>query len=227
VIADDRGGQRPGAGNLSGTPSDGDPAGPAVADVLHDLGQPLAAIRALTATPLPGRREAHQEEAGERLRQIGELAEWMAKLLRRGSESVADAPARADAAAVIGDLLAVAAASFEGTLRYRRLSSPAPVPVDPTELRRAFGNVLDNALRAAGPRGRVEVRLRRVRDRVRVEVEDNGPGFGRVPSRTGRGLAVTQSVLDRCDGVLEIAGSRSGGSLVRLELPLAGSDVPA
>jgi signal transduction histidine kinase len=205
-----------------GTPNAG-----AVADVLHDLGQPLAAIRALATPPITRATAAGQDrEALDRLRRIAELADWMSDLLGRGSMLVADEPGRADAAEVIADVVDAAAASFQGEIRYRR-SAPAPVPVDPVELRRAFGNVVDNAIRAAGPHGLVEVRLRRARGRLLVEVRDDGPGFGKLEPRSGRGLAVTQAVLGRCGGILRIAGGRSGGSVVRLEIPLARGHVPA
>jgi two-component system osmolarity sensor histidine kinase EnvZ len=202
---------------------------PDLAGLLHDLHQPLAAIRALAAEP--GSEDGSSGAAPDltrRLRQIGELGEWMNELLRTGSASVA-APERlpsTDASHVVRDVLLAAAASFKGTLRWRP-SGPAPVMLDALALRRAFGNVIDNATRAAGPDGWVRVRVRRARNRVWIEVEDNGPGFGGLRPQTQRGLDVTQAVLARCGGVLEIGSSRSGGALVRMKLPLAVADLSA
>jgi signal transduction histidine kinase len=127
---------------------------------------------------------------------------------------------------VVQDVLLAAAASFEGSLRWH-WSGVAPVPVQPLQLRRALGNVVDNATRAAGPAGWVRVRVRRAGQRVCVEVEDSGPGFGRMPAQSGRGLTVTRAVLDSCGGVMEIGSGRSGGALVRLTLPLSVAELPA
>ncbi len=198
-------------------------------DVLHDLTQPLAAIRALASAPLADSR-AHQDadELLRRLRQIGELGEWMNDLLRSGSVGQPDLelPGTADASRVVQDVVLAVAASYRGRLRWRHCG-PAPVAVDSLELRRALGNLVDNATRAAGPRGRVEVRVRRSGRRVRVEVQDDGPGFGRLPRQSRRGLAVTQAMLDGCGGVLEIGRARSGGAVVGVELPLATAGLPA
>jgi len=199
-----------------------------MAGILHDLCQPLAAIRALASVPATAGRREGADDLAERIRQIGELGEWMNELLRSGSTMP---PARedlasADAGQVVQDVLVAAAASFRGTLRWRP-SGPAPVPLDALALRRAFGNVLDNATRAAGPAGWVQVRVRRSRSRVWIEVEDNGPGFGKLRPQTRHGLAVTQAALAHCGGVLEIGSSRSGGALVRMRLPLAVADLSA
>jgi C4-dicarboxylate-specific signal transduction histidine kinase len=151
----------------------------------------------------------------------------MNELLRSGwatASAEKAAPAgrdgHADAGLVLHDALLSAAASFTGTLRWRP-SGPVAVAVDPRDLRRAVGNVLDNATRAAGPQGRVVVRTRRTGVRFVIEVEDSGPGFGRVPPQNSHGLRVTRRVLDGCGGVLEVGNGRSGGALVRLKLPMA------
>jgi C4-dicarboxylate-specific signal transduction histidine kinase len=202
---------------------------PELAGVLHDLQQPLAAIRALASAPMSdgGSRDG-ADDLNQRLRQIGELGEWMNELLRTGSAnlSAVDGLPGADASHVVRDVLLAAAASFGGTLRWRP-SGPAPVALDPLALRRAFGNVVDNATRAAGPEGWVRVRIRRARSGVWIDVEDNGPGFGRLRPQTQRGLAVTQAVLARCGGLLEIGSGRSGGALVRMKLPPAVADLSA
>jgi two-component system osmolarity sensor histidine kinase EnvZ len=200
-----------------------------MAGLLHDLCQPLAAIRALASAPVSdnGSREG-VDDLSTRLRQIGELSKWMNELLRSGSTTLAavEGLPSADAAHVVQDVLVAAAASFRGTLRWRP-SGPAPVALDALALRRAFSNVVDNATRAAGPGGWVRVRVRRTKSRVWIDIEDNGPGFGRLRPQTQRGLEVTQAVLGRCGGVLEIGSSRSGGALVRMKLPLAVAELTA
>jgi C4-dicarboxylate-specific signal transduction histidine kinase len=196
--------------------------------VLHDLVQPLTAIRALSAArPVRAAESECTEELRDRLRRIAELGDWMNDLLGSG---VGPAPAaaeasEADAVQILQDVLIAAAASFQGSVRWRP-SGTALVPVEPLELRRALGNVVDNAVRAAGPRGWVRAGVRRSRGRVSVEVEDSGPGFGRVAPQSSHGLAVTRSVVDRCGGLLDIGTGRAGGALVRLRLPLLLPDVP-
>ena len=196
-------------------------------ELLHDLGQPLAAIRALAWTPLPQEDGPGMVEAADRLRRIWELAELMTALVG----SVGADPERADGApadvtAVVLDVVVAVAPGFPGRLRCWA-GDPAPVPVDLLHLRRAVGNLVDNATRAAGPDGRVDVGVLRDGDRVRIEVGDDGPGFGGLPPQTGLGLAVVLDVAASCGGALEIEDGPEGGALVRLDLPLAASDACA
>jgi len=189
----------------------------------------VAAIRALASAPVPdiGSRVGADEQS-QRLRQIRELGEWMNELLRTelADLSAGDQMARADASEVVREAILTAAASFGGTLRWRP-SGPASVAVDMLALRRAFGNLIDNATRAANPDGWVEVRVRLSGRSVWIDVEDSGPGFGGLRSQTRRGLAGTQAMLARCGGMLEIGSGRSGGALVRMKLPLAVEDLSA
>ena len=52
-------------------------------------------------------------------------------------------------------------------------------------LRRMAANLLANATQAAGPAGSVTIEVARRGDSMLLAVEDDGPGFGRVPEVTG------------------------------------------
>jgi signal transduction histidine kinase len=205
---------------VTDTPAPGPAAGGANELLLHDLGQPLAAIRALAWSPLPADSAPAATEAVERLRRIHELAELMTELVVSAAPGTGRSPAApADVTAVVLDVVVAAAPSFDGSLRCCP-GDRATVPVDPLDLRRAVGNLVDNAARAAGPTGRVDVGVVRDNDRVRIEVADDGPGFGFVSQQTGCGLAVALDVAAGCGGALEILDGPQGGALVRLELPV-------
>lgn len=86
-------------------------------------------------------------------------------------------------------------------------------------LRRAVGNMLDNACRAAGLAGRVLVTVDVTADEARVEVADNGAGFGGISSGTGHGLQAVAAAARSCHGRLEISSGPGPGTTVRLCLP--------
>ncbi len=95
----------------------------------------------------------------------------------------------------------------------------ATVNVDRVLIGRAIANLVDNAVRAAGPDGRVRLTVRsRGRDVV-VIVEDDGPGFGEAPTGTGLGLSMTAFVASTCGGRLALQASTLGGGHVALTLP--------
>jgi signal transduction histidine kinase len=85
--------------------------------------------------------------------------------------------------------------------------------------RRAVGNLLDNACRAAGPNGTVTVKVGIDVDEAKVEVADDGAGFGGIASGTGHGLQVVAAAVRACKGRLEISSGPGVGTTVRLCVP--------
>jgi signal transduction histidine kinase len=111
--------------------------------------------------------------------------------------------------------------TWSGTLRRRGPRGCIAASGSRAAIRRCLVNVVENAVRAAGPDGEVVVTVRCEPRSVWVVVEDDGPGFGAVPAGTGIGLAVTQRELQSIGGTLS-PGQRSalGGARVVMSLPL-------
>ncbi len=109
------------------------------------------------------------------------------------------------------------------------------VPTDPGMLWRIISNLIDNAVRAAGPLGNVEIvvndrsRLTGHRfgdDVVTIDVIDDGPGFQRGPAGLADlGLTVVNRLLDACGGRLQIDEMRPHGTRMRVILPVGGPPV--
>jgi signal transduction histidine kinase len=75
---------------------------------------------------------------------------------------------------------------------------------------------VDNAVRAAGPGGRVTIRIDQELQTA-LEVTDNGPGPGAGrPGVAGLGLTVVRQLLDSADGRLDISEAPTGGTCVRV-----------
>ena len=118
---------------------------------------------------------------------------------------------------------ASATTTYQGLLRVDA-PEPAVVGADRTALRRALGNLIDNATRAAGPRGQVRVSVHRDPAGVRVSVDDDGPGFGRVQLGNRLGLVMVAQVALQAGGTIEIGASELGGARVALVLPPTDQD---
>lgn len=191
-----------------------DPGG--IQRLRHDIRQPLSAVllmvASLRADPnLP-------PKARESLRRIEHEAAWMAEMLA-DSEEDADTPRVVDVGAVIEQPVNAACAVSPCRLRFRRMLG-VQVVADPVSLRRAVRNVVDNAVRAVGDDGCVNVTVRRTVTDAVVEVADSGPGFGRLPRQHGLGLLTVRRFLDDVGGALAVGSSHLGGALVTLRMPL-------
>jgi signal transduction histidine kinase len=86
---------------------------------------------------------------------------------------------------------------------------------------RALRNVVGNAIRAAGPAGRVALRVERSGPWAVAQVDDDGPGFGSARSgMASMGLDIVRESVASCFGQLEIPRSSLGGCCVLLRLPI-------
>ncbi|NMO22792.1 GAF domain-containing sensor histidine kinase [Pyxidicoccus fallax] len=114
----------------------------------------------------------------------------------------------------------------------------ARVVVDPDRLEQVLANLLSNAIKYS-PRGeRVTVRLSREGARLRVGVEDRGPGVPdafrsrifqkfaqadgsdtRKRSGTGLGLSIARALVERQGGTLDFTCAPGGGTVFWFELP--------
>jgi signal transduction histidine kinase len=103
-------------------------------------------------------------------------------------------------------------------------------------LRRAFSNLIRNAVEASQARGSLEVYISPDGNGVRVAIADHGPG---VPSQqrgrifepyvtdkvegTGLGLAIVKQAVDLHHGSVEVSPTQGGGATFIVRLPRSAS----
>jgi signal transduction histidine kinase len=214
------------------------------ADASHELRTPLTVIEAEAGLAmLKPRTEAYYRDAmeriiaeGARLRRIVEDLLWLARF---ESEPTAPAAERVD----VGDAAGETVARFQpvASSQATRLSiavsgKQAPVIEAPTEwIDRLIGVLVDNACRYS-PQGVVHVSVVTGDGRVRLSVEDSGPGipqaerqhiferFHRATTQSGGhglGLAIGDSVVKGTGGTWQISESAAGGAQMAVSWPLA------
>jgi len=195
-------------------------------ETFHDMRQPVAIMMALAAAALtdPDLPAAVQH----RLEQIIKQAEWLSDMIHgfltaqqreEADETGYPGGDPADIVHVVSEVIEAECLTWPGDITLTAPTGPVWCMVDPALLRRAVSNVLDNAVRAAGPAGTVSVEIQRCDSAVMLAVEDNGPGFGEIPSGAGLGLSAVARNVIKYGGRIECSCGVLGGARVSLWFP--------
>jgi signal transduction histidine kinase len=212
-----------------------------VADLSHELKNPVAAIRAsaevLTEGAADERDTARRfalriRESADKLQQLTQDLLSLARLEARG---IAAQPAPID----LGTLAREAIHTHGPTATARKVrlelhADSAPVRGDPIWLRRALENLLGNAVQHTPAGGAVRVDVETKGAEVVASVSDDGPGvdaavrdrlFERFATTrhgeggTGLGLAIVRAVAELHGGRAELRESDRKGATFALVLP--------
>jgi K+-sensing histidine kinase KdpD len=197
-----------------------------VRETFHDMRQPVGNVMALAAAALT--EPALLAVTRGRLEQIVEQAEWLADMIRsclavqqQEEPSDDENPGHdlADIVHVVGEVIAAECLTWPGDVVLTAPTGPVWCMFNPGLLRRAVSNLLDNAVRAAGPAGTVSIQIQHRDDAVMLSVEDDGPGFGEIPSGVGLGLSAVARNVIKHGGRIECGCGARGGTRVSLWLP--------
>ena len=202
----------------------------ALAAVSHDLRTPLARMR-LRATLISDEsvRTAMEDDADEMKAMLESLLAYL------GGQDDPEPPRLTDLAAIAMTL--VDAESDAGHCATYAGPDHMQVTVRPLSIKRAIGNVVQNAILYGG---RADLSLRRDGDRVVLSVDDRGPGiaeadmaeviepFQRLDSARSRntgglglGLTIVSTIVAREGGTLAFSNRPEGGLRVEITLPKA------
>ena len=188
---------------------------PALA-LCHDLRQPVAAIIMLAAAAAA--EDDVPPAVLERLEHISSEAEWLSRMISDALDTTMD-DERVDLDQIVAEVVEETRATSNCQVELRT-PHPMVMHANGTLVRRAVANLLENASRAAGAGGTVQVHVRRATGLAVIEVEDDGPGYGNIEKHSGFGLGVVRFLASRHGGAVLVGRSRLGGARIRLAIPL-------
>jgi len=211
------------------------------AGVAHELGTPLSVVHGHAQRLL--RHAALGEPAARGIAEIQDQVRRMEAIVRQllGFGRGRSAPQRL--ASVVGAVeraastVAELAASRSVALEIRLPDEDIQIRMDPAGFEQAVSNLLRNAAQAS-PGGTVRLTVSGDRERLRLSVEDDGPGVPEgirsqvcdpffttkpVGQGTGLGLALTHRVVSDMAGRLDIGESPLGGARFEVTVPRAGT----
>jgi heavy metal sensor kinase len=223
-----------------------------VADAAHELRGPLAAMQSSLEVAISQDRTAadHRDTIADVLdevRLLSKLSNDLLLLAETGDEGATTVREKVDVAAVARQAVAM----FDGVAEERSIGMTCesaaglpPVAADPAQLRRVFGNLLDNALRYTAAGGSVAVKIAAdgPSGEIVASIADTGRGIepAHIPqvferffqadaarSRSaaarggGLGLAICRSIVDRHGGRITVASQVGRGTTFTIRLPIA------
>jgi signal transduction histidine kinase len=212
------------------------------AAVSHELRTPLARLLALLETAtLPGYDpEQLVEQARGQVEQMGELIDDVLFLseLETGREVVA--LGHTEAMPILRELAEEhAERAVRAGMRIEVEGDESiELPLRPRMLRVVAENLIQNALRYAGPGATLTLTARREGDLLLLAAADTGSGVAdedlprlferfyradraRASRGTGLGLAIVKHIVTSAGGTVEATGARGAGLTIRCLLPAA------
>lgn len=220
-----------------------------IATVSHDLRAPLISIRGMAgALAQAGPLNAQQKQVVQRMvhssQRMMELVNGLLELARVNAHA-----GEVRESCDMRLLLAEALADLQGhalskgvALEVNAAENPRPVTCDPSQVRRAVSNLIDNAIKYSASGGRVRITLKEEDKSVLVQVKDSGVGiaaeeiphifekFYRVKEGSsgdsrgnyrgmGLGLTLVQSIAEAHHGRVWVESQQGVGSTFTLQLP--------
>jgi heavy metal sensor kinase len=217
------------------------------ADAAHELRSPLAALRGSAEVALMRNRSAEElaqvvAESIEHYDRLARIADDLLLLARAdaGDPIVRKERLRLDQAVEdVVDLYAPVAAERQLELAYTERAE-IWLEADGTRVRQLVGNLIDNAIKFAEPRGRITVSVGQNGSEARITVTDTGIGippeqldrifdrFYRVDRArspggqrgAGLGLAICRSIAEAHGGGITLASLPGRGTTATVILPL-------
>jgi signal transduction histidine kinase len=183
----------------------------------HDLRQPLAAIRLLAG--------AKGGDLGRRMDTILDQAQWLTDMVEGViGDAVDDQLVGVDVIELVSRCVAGAQITAESEIGLTHKSGALALAA-PVALSRAVSCVLDNAVRAAGPSGRVAVEVTRTTHQIIIGVTDDGPGLGLVLTENSLGPTITRALVAACRGGFALKAATPHGVEARIVIPRLTSTV--
>lgn len=216
--------------------------GAITAKIVHDLGNPLAALSMQAQLIL------RRAERGEAINTVRSPAERILSATKRLDNLVREfmdfaREQRLDLRAIdlppflqdLVDMWLPVASDRDIALMLDVAADTLPVRADEEKLRRVLDNLVKNAVEAVdrGP-GRVHIAVRRAEpERVRISVADTGPGIAKdlevfrlfettKPHGSGLGLAVARQIVLAHGGGISFSALQPHGTVFHVELPCHG-----
>lgn len=215
--------------------------GQITAGVMHEIGNPLAAIKTkIQVAEEEGRLcDNCQALLSEILTEVDRLATFLrsfSRLARLRQPQMQEV----SLAEVVQGITALVAPQLEIRGISLSVESKADVPTiraDPDQLRQLLINLILNAAEASPDGGEILMKVHRMDSSAKIEIVDHGVGmppevfqsiwnpfFTTKPDGTGLGLGICRQIVQDHKGTIQVRSKTGEGTIVTLTFPKEGAD---
>ncbi|OGS08862.1 MAG: hypothetical protein A2270_00145 [Elusimicrobia bacterium RIFOXYA12_FULL_51_18] len=220
---------------LAQTASAGE-VGQLVSGVMHDLGNSVSVI--LLSAQIACEEESVDKKDLERIIKAAQFSKNVisnALGIVRGQEYIFKPGDLREPLENAVHLVDYAAKKKSVTIKVELSPDLPPINMSKVHMERLFVNTLSNSLSFVPQKGEVTVKAARTESGITIDISDNGPGFPesmlkdgikafrttrKETGGTGLGLYVCSQIVEKHGGSLTISNVPSGGSIVKVNLPL-------
>lgn len=215
-----------------------------LADISHELRNPLAVVKAKVEAMLDGLQRADEEnllKVNERLEHLEGLIDELQDIALAEADELPLDREEVDLNAFLNGVAEDARTLFSGEGKEFHLETAPNLPrahADPRRLHQIVWNLLSNALRHTRPQDAVTLHAKPSNREVLIQVSDTGEGmpeevashiFDRFYKETGSkglglGLAITKALVEAHGGRIWVDSALSMGTTFSFTLPLAPPD---
>jgi len=219
-----------------------------VAIASHQLRTPATAVKQYVglllegySDPLTENQRLFLERAYESNERQLQIVQEILKVTQLDLEKVVLNIENRDIRSIVSEAVASVKSNFDAKQQkiiIKEPDEPLKAKVDPDQMRAAIENLLENASNYTWPGKTITISSRRLKDRVRIMVKDEGVGidahdfpklfqkFSRIPnplsvevSGTGLGLYWAAKIIHLHGGYVHVASTVGKGSIFTINLP--------